>query len=232
MKALISKCQMEEKRQRAAVLESSGDTHEATALPVEPQEPESMTRNLRVLGGVSLTTLLIGLASLGCAPLSQLLAAFPNGEPALEARGPGTVFPSIDAAAVDALTYAYLLALAEHDSERMRGGTIHRVDGGFSYGEIRVAGPLLPSQLQVALKPQDVARFVIYYRTGRPSVDRPNERPSNADRRSVRFVDPLHRPLYILHPSLMIRVYRGEEGELVDVADLRHREQGLLIAGE
>jgi len=179
-----------------------------------------------------LITLLIGLASLGCAPLSQLLAAFPNGEPALEARGPGTVFPSIDAAAVDALTYAYLLALASHDTERMRGGTIHRVDGGFSYGEIRVAGPLLPTSLRQPLETRHVARFVVYYRTGRRSVDRANERPSRADRRSVRFVDPLHRPLYILHPSLMIRVYRGEEGELADVADLRHREQGQLVAGQ
>jgi len=181
---------------------------------------------------VSLTTLLIGLASLGCAPLSQLLAAFPTGEPVLEARGPGTVFPSIDAAAVDALTHAYLLALAEHDTERMRGGTIHQVDGGFSYGEIRVAAPLLPASLRQPTKTRDVARFVVYYPTGRDSVDRANERPSKADRRSVRFVDPLHRPLYILHPSLMIRVYRGEEGELVDVADLRHPKQGQLIAGE
>jgi hypothetical protein len=191
-----------------------------------------MTRSLRVLGGVSLTTLLIGLASLGCAPLSQLLAAFPTGEPALEARGPGTVFPGIDAAAVDALTYAYLLALAAHDTERMRGGTIHRVDGGFSYGEIRVAGPLLPASLRQPLKTRDVARFVVYYRTGRRSVDRANERPSRADRRSVRFVDPLHRPLYILHPSLVIRVYRGEDAARVDVADLRRPAQGLMVAGE
>ena len=191
-----------------------------------------MTRSPRVLGAGSLTTMLIGLASLGCAPLSQLLAAFPTGEPSLEARGPGTIFPSIDAAAVDALTYAYLLARAAHDTERMRGGTIHRVDGGYSYGEIQVAGPLLPSRLTHPLKPRDVARFVIYSRTGHHRVDRANERPSKEDRRSVRFVDPLHRPLYILHPSLMIRVYRGEEGEFLDVADLRHREEGLLIAGE
>jgi hypothetical protein len=88
------------------------------------------------------------------------------------------------------------------------------------------------ASLRQPLKTRDVARFVVYYRTGRRSVDRANERPSKGDRRSVRFVDPLHRPLYILHPSLMIRVYRGEEGELVDVADLRHREQGQLVAGQ
>jgi hypothetical protein len=106
------------------------------------------------------------------------------------------------------------------------------VDGGFSYGEIQVAGPLLPSQLQLALKPQDVARFVIYYRTGRREEDRANERPSPADRRFVRFVDSLHRPLYILHPSLVIRVYRGEDAARVDVADLRRPAQALMVAGE
>jgi hypothetical protein len=191
-----------------------------------------MTRNLRVIGVVSLAIPLIGLAGLGCAPLPRLLAAFRAAPPALEARGPGTLFTSIDRAAVDALIYAYLQAQAAHDTERIRGGTIHRVEGGFSYGEILVAGPLAPYRVRTPLTERDVARFLIYYRTGRHDADRANERPSQADRRSVRFVDPLHRPLYILHPSLVIRVYRGEEGELVDVADLHHPEQGLLIARE
>ena len=190
-----------------------------------------MTRSPRVLGAGSLTTMLIGLASLGCAPLSQLLAAFPTGEPSLEARGPGTVFPSIDAAAVDALTYAYLQGVAAHDTERMRGGTIHRVDGGYSYGAIQVAGPLLPSRLTHPVKPRDVARFVIYSRTGHHRVDRANERPSKEDRRSVRFVDPLHRPLYILHPSLVIREYRGADAEPLEVAYLRRPARLQRLAG-
>jgi hypothetical protein len=127
------------------------------------------------------------------------------------------------------LTYAYLQALAAHDTERMRGGTIHRVEGGFSYDEIQVAGPQAPHRVRTRPREGDVARFLIYYRTGRHEADRANERPSQADRRSVRFVDPLHRPLYILHPSLTIRVYRGEEGELVDVADLRQPAPELLM---
>lgn len=181
------------------------------------------------LGGSLTLTLLLGL---GCAQMSPLLGAFEKSHPPLEARGPGAVFRSIDAAAVDALVYAYLQARASHDTERMRGGTIQRVEGGFSYGEALVAGPLAPHQIRVAIQQTDVARFLIYYRTGRHDVDRSNERISLADRRSVRFVDAQHRPLYILHPSLVIRVYGGEDAERVDVADLNRLPQGLMIAGD
>jgi hypothetical protein len=190
-----------------------------------------MKSNPRIFG-VSLALTLTALLGLGCAQMGPLLAAFGKAPVQLEARGPGAVFGRIDAAAVDALTYAYLQAQAAHDTERMRGGTVHRVDGGFSYGEIQVAGPLLPNQITYALEPQDVARFQIYPRVSDHDVNRAAERPTRVDRRSVSFVDPLHRPLYILHPSLVIRVYRGEGDELVDVADLRRPQQGLLIAGE
>ncbi len=171
---------------------------------------------------------------IACSALfASAVGAAEEPDPALpRVHGPGAVFASVEAAAVDALTYAYLQARDAHDTKRMRGGTVYRVDGGFSYGEIHVAGPLLPTQITYALKPQDVGRFLIYYRTGRHDLDRSAERPSKADRRSVTWTDPLHRPLYILHPSLMIRVYRGENNELVDVADLRHPAPGLLIAGE
>jgi hypothetical protein len=139
---------------------------------------------------------------------------------ALEARGPGAVFASIEAAAVDALTYAYLQAQAAHNSELMRGGTIHTTRGGYSYGEIRVTKRLRANKLDLTLEPRDVARFHIYPRGGY-DANRINERPSRADRRSVDVIDPLHRPLYILHPSLAIRVYRGKGHELTQVASLR-----------
>src|SRR5262245_36791332 len=83
MKALISKCQTEEERPVIRfsrlprwILEGGNEPRRSNPpethtrpplLPLEPQEPKSMMRNLRVLGGVSLITLLIGLASLGCA---------------------------------------------------------------------------------------------------------------------------------------------------------------------
>jgi hypothetical protein len=139
---------------------------------------------------------------------------------ALEVRGPGAVFASIEAAAVDALTYAYLQAQAAHNSELMRGGTIHTTRGGYSYGEIRVAKRLRANKLDLTVEPRDVARFHIYPRGGY-DANRINEWPSRADRRSVDVIDPLHRPLYILHPSLAIRVYRGKGHELAEVANLR-----------
>jgi hypothetical protein len=43
--------------------------------------------------------------------------------------------------------------------------------------------------------------------------------------------DSQHRPLYILHPSLRIREYRGEEAENTEVADLRRPARTPLVAG-
>jgi hypothetical protein len=151
-------------------------------------------------------------------------------EAGLEAQGPGVVFPSIEAAAVDALTYADLSGQAGRDTELMRGGTIYATGGGYSYGEIHVAKPLNAHRVSYTLKPQDVARFAIYPRDRDRDVNRANERPSMRDRRAVSFIDPLHRPLYILHPSLVIREYRGEGHELAEVANLRRppRVPGLL----
>jgi hypothetical protein len=131
------------------------------------------------------------------------------------------VFPSIEAAAIDALTYAHLSAQDLRDTARMRGGTIYATRGGYSYDKIHVAGPLSAHRVSYTLAPGDVARFAIYPRDGDRDVDRGNERPSRADRRAVTFTDPLHRPLYILHPSLVIREYRGEGHDLAEVANLR-----------
>ena len=182
-----------------------------------------------VRSGVALS--LTALLGLGCAQV-PLLASLRSDSVQLEAWGPGTVFASVEAAAVDALTYAYLQAQAAHDTELVRGGTIYRVGKGYSYSEIHVAGRQVPNEIRYTLEPQDVARFAIYSRTGNRDVDDGNERPSRADRGSVSFVDPLHRPLYILHPSLMIREYRDDDHELTDVADLRHPARSILLAEE
>jgi hypothetical protein len=154
----------------------------------------------------------------------------PRGDPQrLEARGPGAVFESIEAAAVDALTYTYQQAQAARNAELMRGGTIHASDAGYSYGEIHVAKPSSAHRITYNLGTRDVARFAIYPRDSDYSVNRANERPSRVDRRSVSVIDPLHRPLYILHPSLAIRVYRGEGHELSEVANLRRPARALRL---
>jgi hypothetical protein len=97
-----------------------------------------MRRKLRctILG------LFIALATSGCAEMNHLLTAL-DADPRLQALGPGAVFPTIDDAAVDALTYTYLRASEENDTEHMRAGTIYSVDTGYSYGEIHAFSNVL-----------------------------------------------------------------------------------------
>lgn len=157
-------------------------------------------------------------------------AALRGGVQPLYARGPGALFTSVEAAAVDALTYAYLQARESRSTERIRGGTIYPVGDRYSYGEIQIANPLSPHRISYRFGPHEVARFHAYpvYRDLR--ANRANERLSRMDRRSVSFIDPLHRPLYVLHPSLRIRAYRGEDSQRVEVADLRRPERAPLFA--
>jgi hypothetical protein len=150
----------------------------------------------------------------------------------LEAKGPGALFTSIDAAAIDALAYAHLQAREACDPEFMRGGTIHPVGAGYySYGEIHRANPRNPHRISYILEPQDVARFHLYPVNRDLAIRRSNERPSRADLRSVRTLDPLHRPLYILHPSLELRAYRGVGPQSVEVASLRRPARPMRFAG-
>ena len=150
----------------------------------------------------------------------------------LSARGPGALFPSIDAAAIDALTYAYLQGRKTSDPKLMSGGTIHPVAGGYSYGEIHRAKRSKPREIDYILKPRDVARFHLYPASRDTRVNRINELPSPVDRRSVSVIDPLHRPLYILHPSLSIRAYSGQTAEPVYVTSLHRSVQPQRFAGK
>lgn len=162
---------------------------------------------------------------------SAAVATLAPAQSGLEVRGPGTIFESVEAAAIDALIYAHREARTARETDRTRGGTIYRAGRGYSYDEIHVAAPLAAHRVTHTLGPRDVARFLVYPRVGKHEVDRANERPSPADRRFVSAVDPLHRPLYILHPSLAIRVYRGEGRDLEDVVKLRRSKWFLFVAG-
>ena len=160
-------------------------------------------------------------------------AAFETAPLQLEAEGPGALFTSIDAAAIDALTYAYLQARDACDPEFMRGGTIHPVgEGYYSYGEIHRANRWDLHRISYILKLQDVARFHLYPVNRDTAINRINERPSRVDLRSVGAVDPLHRPLYILHPSLAVRAYRAEDPQVVEAANLRHPARPPRFAGQ
>jgi hypothetical protein len=165
------------------------------------------------------------LLGLGCAQQTKLPSDFGAAAKAppleLKARGPGSTFDSIEAAAVDALTYCHLQSREAGGLERMRAGTIERSGAGYTYHEIRVASPLARRRIEYVFAPQDVARFHLYPRhTGR-AINRSSERLSSKDWRSVSVIDPLHRPLYVLHPSLSVRVYHGVDRKNVEVASLR-----------
>jgi len=157
-------------------------------------------------------------------------AGLRGGVQSLHARGPGALFTSVEAAAVDALIYAYLQARESRDTERIRGGTIYPVGDRYSYAEIQLASPLTPHRISYRFGPHDVARFHTYPVYRDLHVNRANERLSRVDRRSVSVIDPLHRPLYVLHPSLRIRSYRGEDSQRVEVTDLRRPERAPLFA--
>jgi hypothetical protein len=185
-----------------------------------------MMDKIRLMG----LSLVVTLATVGCAEMGNLLADLDT-RPQLEAWGPGTVFPSVETAAVDGLIYAYLQASGEGDTQRMRAGTIYRVDGGYSYGETWVASGLRTNRIAYPLTQRDVARFHLYPPARDRDIRRANERVTQVDRRSVDVTDSLHRPLFVLHPSLVIREYRGREDEIRSVADLRHPQRVILIAG-
>lgn len=185
-----------------------------------------MREKVRFIG----LSLIAALATLGCAPMMHFLVALDT-KPKLEAWGPEMVFPSIEAAAVDALIYAYLCANNDRDTERMYGGTIYKAGTNYSYDEIYVARNLLTDRIAYPLKRRDVARFHMYPLASVSDAKRANERASQADRRSVDVTDPLHRPLFILHPSLVVREYRGRNHKVEEVADLRRPKQVILLAG-
>jgi hypothetical protein len=174
------------------------------------------------------TILILALTALlgaGCAQLTPLpsdfVAGLKNPPLDLEARGPGVVFDSIEEAAVDALTFCYVEAREAGDLDRMRAGTIRRSGSGYTYGEIHVANPRQQRRIEYVFSAQDVARFHVYPPHADRDVNRSSERLSAKDRRSLNVIDPLHRPLYVLHPSLAIRAYRGADGEILEVASLR-----------
>ncbi len=111
---------------------------------------------------------LTALLGLGCAQLPQLssgiVAALKSPPLELDARGPGSVFDSVEAATVDALKFCYLQAREAGDMERMRAGTIERSGAGYTYRDIHVANPRAQRKIEYMFAPRDVARFHVYPR--------------------------------------------------------------------
>jgi hypothetical protein len=114
-----------------------------------------------------------------------------------------------------------LQARENGNEELMRAGTIERSGAGYTYTDIHVARPLAERRIEYVFAAQDVARIHLYPQHTDHDVNRVSERLSNKDRRSVSVIDPLHRSLYVLHPSMAIRSYSGADSEVVEVASLR-----------
>jgi hypothetical protein len=165
--------------------------------------------------------LLAGLAgaALGCATGGPSQPSVRLERPArvVTPQGPGSVLPSVEAAAVDGLAWAYLEARRSDRERFMHGATIYPEGDGYAYGPIQVARPAEPDRLTLALRPVDVAYFHTYP-AGSPRENRLNEVHSPTDRANVEQVDPRKRPLFILTPSLRVRGFDPERG-VFDVAE-------------
>jgi hypothetical protein len=157
-------------------------------------------------------------------------------ESAVDPLGPGKVFETVEAAAIDGLAYARKVSMKSRNARLSRGGTIYSVENGYAHGRLVSARAEAPDQLRVKLGKAAVAHFHTY-----PAqyglLDRRNETHSRADRAIVDVYDSKHRPSFVLTPSLRIMVYRGEAnddaGEPQDqfVASLTQPLADQMLAG-
>lgn len=175
---------------------------------------------------IAAVTLLAGaLALLGCATTTS------TGRVSFEPYGPGHVFSSVDAAAVDAMAYSVTDARRTAKERRMYGGAIRAVEGGFTYQEPTVASPIRPLDIRYTIDRMDVARFHVYPKSYDMQKSRAREHVTRWDRKSVDNADPRHRPIYFLTPSLVVKVYHGVHSSLPvqEVARLDRDNDGLSI---
>lgn len=163
-------------------------------------------------GGARGALLLAGLLLLAAGPAT---AFDPEAWPGDATLGPGAVFDSIETAVVDALAHAHHRPGPKRHG-RLRLGTIHRVEGGYSYTEpIESAQTIWSRSLPVirfGLRDVDVATYVIHPKSGNNRVDRLGEQPNDSERRVVDELDPRGRPIYLLTPKRRIIRYSGLAG--------------------
>jgi hypothetical protein len=168
----------------------------------------------------------IGLFALlmACAGLPLAAGATDSSRVGLRAQGPGTVFETVEAAAIDALSYAHLEeTLTQRRS--LRVGVIQRVENGYSYTAAKrssTSSPLTASSVRYRLRSNDVARYIIPPHSGKARIDRYNEEPTRKEKKIVDELDPAHRPLFQLTPSHNIVSYRygGHTNVLLNLSDL------------
>jgi hypothetical protein len=162
---------------------------------------------------VLLFSFFILVGSLGCAGRAPASPAIPAPRAAIRSTVPQAgepVFATIEAAVRDAFEVAEDQA-GPGDRERLRIGTIRRVEGGFAWTEpVRSRGTVgasTPLQARLRLGPDDVAVYSLHPRSGDRDLDRLNEAVGAGERRLVDVQDPLHRPLFVRTPSRRILRY-------------------------
>lgn len=160
--------------------------------------------------------------------------ALAESEPALPAKGPGTVFPTIEAAATDGLAWAHMQQMQSRNRRLSRGGTVVRVADGYTYEPLEVARPAKPDTLSLTLGRDVVAHFHTYPAQSH-RIDLRNERHSSADRWVVDHRDKRHRPSFVLTPSLRVLAYYGrgsaKSGE-VFVASIAELSDAQMLAAQ
>jgi hypothetical protein len=198
--------------------------------PVDPEARSESGVRVRIWARtrIGLLTLLIAFAGL---PLTA--EAADSARVGLRAQGPGAVFETVEAAAIDALSYAHLEeTLTERRS--LRVGVIQRVENGYAYTAAKrssASSPLTACSVRYALRSNDVARYIIPPHSGKARIDRYNEEPTRKEKQIVDELDPAHRPLFQLTPSHNIVSYRygGQTSVLLNLSDLAALNNGARL---
>ena len=189
--------------------------------PVNPATRSESRVRVRIWAGTRIGLLALLMA---CAGLPLAAGATDSSRVGLRAQGPGAVFETVEAAAIDALSYAHIEeTLTQRRS--LRVGVIQRVENGYSYTAAKrssTSSPLTACSVRYRLRSNDVARYIIPPHSGKARIDRYNEEPTRKEKKIVDELDPAHRPLFQLTPSNNIVSYRygGHTNVLLNLSDL------------
>ena len=159
----------------------------------------------------------------GCASMTGA------GRVAFEPSGPGAVFSTIEGAVVDAMAFSVVEARRSRRSDRMHGGAITAVAGGYTYSAPAVAQALKPLEVSYGIGRDDVARFHVYPKAQDRRERRAREQVTLSDRASVDKADPRHRPIYFLTPSLVVKIYAGDAKPVREIARIDQERDGLQV---
>ena len=115
---------------------------------------------------------------------------------ALQAKGPGTVFATVDDAAVDGVLYASERPQVDEDGLFLeQGGDIYPVEGGYTYNDLQVGGP---NSVDVNFRKDAVAWFHTHPPggAGGRSMDKSNRYWSRGDRyKNDDLSEAMNRPV-------------------------------------